>query len=443
VKILITSDWYKPQVNGVVTSVLNLEKGLRELGHEVKVLTLSRTTHFHVEGDVTYCGAIRADYIYPGASIIKPMTGVDLQPLIAWKPDIIHSQCEFSTFQIALRIAEKTKAPIVHTYHTSYEDYIQYFPFLEYLGHNVIALFSRQILLQTRYVIVPTEKVKLMLQGYNVKQPIEVIPTGLDLERFFATDREEIRMELRSRLSIPADAKVLLYVGRVAQEKHIDRLLDYLAKMDMTSLRFVIVGDGPYKDTLATQAHALGLDSNVIFTGMIRPEEVAAYYTLGDIFVSASTSETQGLTYVEALASGLPALCKKDPCLDGVIIDGTDGYQFDGFDDFSSHLQQLVTDDGLRSQLGDNARQRMKENYGYLQFARHVVDVYSRSLVPAVVPGRILSRVQMIDKLEKVRNRYVVEMKVFYEKAGKFREGLDLSLRRVEWWKSDWWKPKD
>ena len=77
----------------------------------------------------------------------------------------------------------------------------------------------------------------------------------------------------------------------------------------------MIVGGGPYLEILRKKAAELGVMESVIFTGMVSPEEVASYYPAGDLFISASTSETQGLTYADALAAGLPLLCRKDECL--------------------------------------------------------------------------------------------------------------------------------
>ena len=126
-KILITTDWYEPVVNGVVTSVLNLTKQLKEKGHEVKILTLSKTCHTYIEGDVIYVGSVGVGLIYPEARLKVAVIRQIIKGLIDWKPDIIHSQCEFSTFFMAKRIAEELQIPIIHTYHTVYEDYTHYF----------------------------------------------------------------------------------------------------------------------------------------------------------------------------------------------------------------------------------------------------------------------------------------------------------------------------
>lgn len=126
-KVLITTDWYKPVINGVVTSVLSLADGLEALGHEVRILTLSGTIHSYCEGNVTYIGSVSVGKIYPNARLKTAMTHGYVRDLIAWKPDVVHSQCEFSTFFLARRITQICRVPLVHTYHTVYEDYTHYF----------------------------------------------------------------------------------------------------------------------------------------------------------------------------------------------------------------------------------------------------------------------------------------------------------------------------
>lgn len=326
-KILITSDWYAPTVNGVVTSVLNLQRGLEAMGHEVRILTLSETAHSRTEGPVTAIGAIGAGRIYPGARL-RAAPGTELlQELAAWKPDIIHTQCEFSTFLMARKLSALTGAPMVHTYHTMYEDYTHYFSPSRRWGRKAVSVFSRWVVNQTACVIAPTVKVRRLLEGYQVNRPIHVIPTGIDLSRF-CRPVDEIQLNvLRRSLGIPAEAFVMVYVGRLAEEKNISELLHQTAALSDPSVRLLLVGDGPYRASLESQVQALGLTEQVIFTGMIPPDQVADYYRLGNVFVSASSSETQGLTYLEALSSGVPALCRRDECLEGIIRDGLNGWQ--------------------------------------------------------------------------------------------------------------------
>lgn len=132
---------------------------------------------------------------------------------------------------------------------------------------------------------------------------------------------------------------VLLYVGRLAKEKNVEELLEYQQKVQESGTILMIVGGGPYLETLRKKAAELGVTGSVIFTGMVSPAEVASYYPAGDLFVSASTSETQGLTYAEALAAGLPLLCRRDQCLRAVVEEGKNGWQYRTEEEFLKDLK--------------------------------------------------------------------------------------------------------
>ena len=369
-KVLITTDLYAPAVNGVVTSVLNLRKELLRRGCDVKIMTLSDSLRSRRDGDVYYVGSVSARVIYPGVRVRTTLSKKIFRELIQWKPDVIHCQCEFSAFTFARKISRATGAPVVHTYHTMYEDYSHYFTKNPKLGRVFAAILSRKILNKCDAVIAPTEKVKNALLGYGVEKPIKVVPTGLDLERFRPPDPRAVQ-RLRGQLNIPAENKILIFVGRLAKEKNIEEIISYLSKLDDDKLTFLIAGDGPYLESLQNTAADFGVGSKIIFTGMIPPANIPLYYALGDVFVSASKSETQGLTYAEALLCGTPLLCKRDSALDGVLIEGQNGYLFDNFDDFSQKLYLC-----LRSKFSENVRDFATLKFSTSAFAEEVAAVY-------------------------------------------------------------------
>ncbi|MEG1657880.1 MAG: glycosyltransferase family 4 protein [Oscillibacter sp.] len=376
-KILITSDWYAPTINGVVTSVLNLQRELAGLGHEVRVLTLSPSAHSYRVGSVTYIGAVSAEKIYPGARVRTALSADLLQDLAKWKPDIIHSQCEFSTFRLARKLSAATGAPIVHTYHTVYEDYTHYFSPSRRWGRKAVATFSRWVVAQTAAVIAPTAKVRELLARYEVVRPIHVIPTGIDLDRFTVPRDQAHLTALRRSLGIPDGQFVLSYVGRLAEEKNISELLQNLSDLNRRDVTLLLVGDGPYRGELTKQVAALQLEQQVRFTGMVPPEEVTDYYRLGDLFVSASSSETQGLTYLEALAAGVPALCRRDDCLTGVVTDGVNGWQFRDGEEFRGYVCRFLGDEALRRTMSQNATETALRNFSARAFAVRAAELYT------------------------------------------------------------------
>ena len=375
-KILITSDWNPAAVNGVVTSVKNLRRELELRGHEVRILTLALSP-LSQEGDgVTYLGSIPVGRIYPGARVRRAFVGKYIQELIRWKPDVVHSQCEFSTFFLAKRIAEELDIPLIHTYHTVYEDYTHYFSPSVRLGKKAVATLSRWVANHTDAMIAPTDKVRRLLLGYGVCSPIHVIPSGIDLRRFAGKTEPETLGRMRAELGIPAGNKILVNVGRQAEEKNLEELLRFRANMGRRDVTLLLVGGGPWKTHLEGVAACLGLKApDVVFAGMVPPETVVDWYRMGDLFVSASTSETQGLTYVEALAAGVPALCRADECLDPVIRQGENGWQYTDEEAFRSYLEEFFSDPGRRQAMAQSALETAEE-YSAALFAKRVEEIY-------------------------------------------------------------------
>lgn len=373
-KILITTDWYKSAVNGVVTSVRNLENGLRQLGHDVKILTLSETRFSYINGNTTYIGSVNAEKIYPCARVKIPLKSRLIQNIIKWKPDIIHSQCEFSTFSLARKISDITGAPIVHTYHTIYEDYTHYFSPSIRLGRRAVRLFTRYISRHVNCMIAPTEKVENILNNYKCRIPVEVVPSGVDFDTIVSDKNKAERDVFRRSIGIEEGKKVILYSGRIAEEKNLDELIDYLGRNKPENVVFLIVGDGPYREETKRKIEECGLQDMTIMTGMVDYREMKNYYCAGDIFVSASQSETQGLTYIEALANGLVLLCKKDKCLDNVLTNGINGYSYSSESEFSEYLKRLLSED--ISSMQENAAEIAKQKFSVETFAEQMESIY-------------------------------------------------------------------
>lgn len=379
-KILITSDWNTEAINGVVTSINNLMYGLRARGHEVKLLALSSDHQSRTTEDGWEVASLPADFVYPDARVrVGPMYKI-YDKVIEWGPDIVHSQCEFSTFLMAHHIAHECDIPIVHTYHTVYEDYTHYIGFkhiksIKYMpgrklnkkiATKAVAEFSKTISRFCQAMIAPTEKVSDLLLSYNSKCPVFVVPSGITLEQFRQTLPDEERQEFKNRFNIHDDEIVALFLGRVAKEKNINEVMKYISSKE-EKIKFLIVGDGPDLDNLKKFASKNDLNDKVSFAGMADPTEVWKYYQFGDFFTSASTSETQGLTYIEALSSGLPLLCRQDPCLDDVVDEGKNGCLFTNEDEFYSGMDKILSiirsDDYDRKSIGETAEKFSREHF--------------------------------------------------------------------------------
>lgn len=377
-KVLISSDFFAPTINGVVTSILNLQHELERHGHEVKILTLRLKEPYGYEDCVYAIPSFSAGRFYPGARIMRTLAPEELREIRDWKPDVIHTNNEFSTFFLSQLMAAKLDIPIVHTYHTCYEDYMHYFSPSEVIGRGLIRKVSKTLLERTDAVIVPTEKVRGILNRYEVMTPVYTVPTGIDLNQFTAVDHDRVRQELRRKYSIGEDEFLLLSLGRLAKEKNIEEILGFLQHMD-ARVRMMIVGDGPYQAILKAYVKYADLEDRVIFSGWVSPESVPDYYHMADAFVSGSTSETQGLTYVEALACGLPAICRKDGAIENVIFNDVNGWQYETEEEFAGAVTALLGDEGKRQRMSQ-AAQASSRSFSTEVFYERVLKVYEAAI---------------------------------------------------------------
>ena len=381
-KILITTDLYTVSTNGVVTSVQNLFDELTAKGHDVRILTISDTFHSHKDGAVYYIRSVPLKAVYPDLRMPTSYRHKLIQEIIDWKPDIVHSQCEFFSYQFAARISRITGAPLVHTYHTLYEQYLtSYVVPSKRLGDFLAKVLSRKRLKRVITLVAPTQKVENTLQGYGMRAPISVVPSGISLEQHHQRLSQEARLEKRRALGIHDDDQVLINLGRLGGEKNLDELIELFAEARKQNefLKFLIVGDGPAREDLEKLSKKLGVSEHVIFTGMVPPNEVQNYYQLGDVFVSASTSETQGLTYIEAAANGLPLLCRQDDCLADVLQEGENGYEYTSAEEFLNAIDTVMEDPEWRAAAARRSEE-IAASFDKKNFGEAIENVYESVL---------------------------------------------------------------
>lgn len=369
----IFTDAYYPQINGVVISTQILKDELEKLGHKVTIITVS-DPHIANDGleDVLRLPSIpfavlpdfRVGTLY-SRKVMKEIKKLNL--------DIIHTQTEFSLGFFANIVSKRLDIPMVHTYHTMYEDYTHYFSIkhIEKYAKSLVKKFSKAICKSKDSVVVPTKKVEDALRDYGFYQSVSIIPTGVNTKPFdpiFINDQDVI--SLKKSLNIHEE-RVLLFVGRLAKEKSIDLLIESFARLHLKNTKMLIVGDGPERKKLEALSFALGIRSDVIFTGQVPWADIGLYYQLGHVFASASTSETQGLTFIEAMAANLPVLAKYDNNLDEVILHGKTGYFFLTNDELDLRLKELIGDPLACKYLGDN---------GYLHVKQFSSEVFGKSI---------------------------------------------------------------
>ena len=299
----IFTDTYFPQISGVATSIKTLKDALEKQGHNVFIFT---TTDPHVQKGAVEANVFRFSSV-PFISFTDrrvAFRGFFEATKVARevKLDIVHTQTEFALGMIGKYVAHQLKIPAIHTYHTMYEDYLHYVLNGHLLRPYHVKQFTNVYLKNMDGVIAPSERVEKLLKRYKVTIPMKVIPTGVDIESL----NQPITNDVRHDLGIEPDAQVLLTLSRIAGEKKINRILNVLPEIvdEFPKACLVIAGDGPDLEVLQEQVERLTLEDNVIFAGDVPHEDVGSFYKMADLFVSASDTETQGLTYIEALASG-------------------------------------------------------------------------------------------------------------------------------------------
>ncbi|MBZ4668448.1 MAG: hypothetical protein JG775_1600 [Defluviitaleaceae bacterium] len=379
----IFTDTYYPQINGVVTSIRTLEKELNKRGHKVYIFTTSNPNSKRALPRVfrlpsmpfIFLPSHRVGVLY-SPKAVRIVKQLDL--------DIIHTQTEFSLGIFCNMLSKQLGIPIVHTYHTMYEDYVHYISkgklteFTPKMARSLSRLFCNRC----DAVIAPTNKVKELLLEYGVRKPIEVIPTGINFEPFKKENYDQAEIiELRKQFGIQESDPVVLFVGRVAKEKSIDVVIRQMPALlqKLPDAKFLVVGDGPVKKDLEELCKELNIEESVIFAGEQPWDSIGKFYQIGDVFVSASVTETQGLTFAEAMAAKIPVVAKQDKSIEGIIQDHTNGRVFAEDEELSSILFELLTQKDVAMQLAENAA-AMVEPLSSTHFGENIEKIY-QSLV--------------------------------------------------------------
>ena len=325
----IFTDSYFPQLSGVATSIKTLKDALEKQGHNVFIFT---TTDPHIKKGTVEANIFRFSSV-PFISFTDrrvAFRGFFEATKVARevKLDIVHTQTEFALGMIGKYVAHQLKIPAIHTYHTMYEDYLHYVLNGHLLRPYHVKQFTNAYLKNMDGVIAPSKRVEALLKRYRVNIPMRVIPTGVDINSLNKPETVDVRKEL----DIPDEVPVLLTLSRVAEEKKIDRILNAMPEIldEFPQTRLVIAGDGPDIEVLQEQVERLTLEDSVIFTGDIPHDDVGSYYKMADLFVSASDTETQGLTYIEALASGTKCVVYDTDYTEHVFDDEEFGKVFNG-----------------------------------------------------------------------------------------------------------------
>lgn len=382
-RIGIFTDTYPPYINGVSTSIVMLKGALEKLGHEVFIVTVNNenlTYKYEDDNKIIRLPGIPIgiyDYRLTGIYPVRVINKIK-----NWKLDVIHSQTEFGVGTFARLIAKQMNIPIVHTYHTMYEDYVHYITkgYFNGTSKKIVEYLTKFYCDKTATeLIVPTKKAyDLFKDKYKVDRNVHIIPTGIEIDRFYKENFKNSQiLELRRKLSIQENDFVILFVGRLGKEKSVDVLIEGERKIvkQHPNVKLMIVGDGPDMEHFKEMVREYHLEKNVIFTGKVPYDDIPLYYEAANLFATASKTETQGLTVIEAMAASLPVLAIDDDSFRIVVVDELNGYLFKDGNDYVKKVDYLLKNKNILSKMSKQARVSA-ETHSSKYFAQRVLDVY-------------------------------------------------------------------
>ena len=385
-RIALFSDTYPPEINGVAIHVAALKEGLENLGHEVLVVTTNPkdTTTFEDHG-VLHCPSIKLKRIY-GYGLSMPINMKQYQIIKKFNPDIIHIHTEFGIGLFGILVSKMLQRPVTYTLHTIYDDYVYYVvpkPLIK-TGQQIFYKYIRSLYKRATVITGPSPKSHEYLMKAGLQRHIEVIPNPVDVERFSVenVDQNDI-VNLKRNYNIPDDAFIGCIISRVGKEKSIDILLNYVEKYSKINknFRFLVVGDGPAKADLEKQAKKLGIDDIVIFTGKIPNNKLLPYYAACDVFLTASLSDTNSISMLEAMSMGLPIIQRNDPVNKGQVVENVNGFIFNDETSFIEKLNLVYNmNPNERIDLKNKVRNSVIHSNTKNNMAAKIVDVYQYAI---------------------------------------------------------------
>ncbi len=381
-RVTMFTNNYLPFIGGVPISIERLRRGLEHLGDSTQIVApryRDQPSHEDAVVRVPSLLAMGEKREFRLANIFLARIRKQVR---AFRPDVIHLHHPFWLGSLGLFMARQLRIPAIYTYHTRLEHYAHFVPlpgmlFRNLISHALIKRFANRC----DGVIVPTYSTEEYLRMIGVTTPTFVQPTGIEYERFQAVKPADVEA-LRKKLRL-SNEKVFISVARLSNEKNIDFMIEAIDRLRQESdvpFRFLMIGDGHQRDRLQKKIDSLELGSHFTLVGAVQPEEMALWYNLGDAFLFASKSETQGMVILEAMSAGLPVVAVRSSGIEDVVRDGLNGYKTpENQARWIEKAQRLLEDDKLRSELSDKAR-AFAADYSIEQFARDVRGVYATSL---------------------------------------------------------------
>jgi 1,2-diacylglycerol 3-alpha-glucosyltransferase len=356
--ICMMTNTYLPHVGGVARSVSTFAQEYQRLGHEVLVVAPEfdgKPLPPRGEAMVERVPSLR-NFNGSEFSVRLPLATALSDRLDAFQADIMHAHHPFLLGDTALRVAMNKNVPIIFTHHTRYEDYTHYVPFSDTLREVAVEIPTHFANLCDG-VIAPSESIARTIQKRGVKTPMTVIPTGIDVNAFATADGAAFRKKMR----IAPDDIVVGHVGRLAQEKNLGFLAEAVARHLAASpkVRFLVVGDGPWRDELKQVFEEHEVADRLILAGKRTGRVLRESYRAMDVFAFASQSETQGMVIAEAMAAGVPVVALNASGVREVVRDDVNGFMLPASstpEQFAAALGRVTSNQELRARFSEGAR---------------------------------------------------------------------------------------
>lgn len=359
-KILIGCDTYYPMANGASYFTQRLAAGLAERGHEVHVVTPGQKTkdqHYIRQGvHVLALSSIRVP-VYPGLRNTPPYVkdGTIDRYIAQVKPDIVHIQNHYLVAKAVAKSALKRNIPVVGTNHFMPENLVYYLHLPKSLERSMVMTgwkhFARTYRELDR-ITTPTKTAAEHIENLPLGLQLTAISCGIDLQRFNTKRDGEY---LRAKYAIPAQRRIMLYVGRLDKEKRIEDVVRALPQIaQKVDVQFFIAGTGKRGKQIAQLATQLGVRDRVTLAGFVSDDDLPNLYGLAQVFVMAGIAELQSIVTMEAMASGLPVIAVNANALPELVHDGQNGFLFgDGnTDELARHAITLLSDTELAHKMG-------------------------------------------------------------------------------------------
>jgi glycosyltransferase involved in cell wall biosynthesis len=373
--LLMVTNTFTPFVGGVARSVASFTDEFRRLGHRVIVVAPTFSGAPKHEPDVVRIPTIQ-HFNGSDFSVGLPVPGFLFQALEGVSLDIVHSHHPYLVGDTALRIAASRNLPLVFTHHTMYEMLTHYVPGdSPKLQRFVVELSTGYANLCDR-VIAPSASTAKILVERGVGTPIEVISTGVDVDRF----REGNGAGFRASMGIPEDAFVVGHVGRLVPEKNLGFLVEAVTAFlaANASARFLVAGEGPSLKEIRERFGRRRMAARLHCAGILQGGALVEAYRAMDVFAFASRSETQGIVLAEAMAAGVPVVAVDAPGVRELVVDGRNGFLLPGSSvtSFADALSRVASMSSEGSETARQAARRTAERLSIRRCAERILLLY-------------------------------------------------------------------